>query len=63
MERGLTGPLSISSPQLADFYSAAVACVRSAVDILERAADSDRIAAMLLSLVRALPAPKNGAEG
>jgi hypothetical protein len=32
MERGLTGPLSISSPQLADFYSAAVACVRSAVD-------------------------------
>jgi hypothetical protein len=31
--------------------------------IPERAADPDRIAAMLLSLVRALPAPKKGAEG
>src|SRR5215204_2967198 len=32
MERGPAGPLSVSSPQLADFCSATVACICSAVD-------------------------------
>jgi hypothetical protein len=31
--------------------------------IPERAADPDRVAALFLSLVRQLPAPKKGAEG